>query len=266
MTPALPIKEVSADTQYKLKYSIVSLVTRLEEYKEMVSSAQQAGFCGDDIEFLYLDNSRSNQFDGYSGYNHFMQKAQARYLIYCHQDVLFEFNNRRDLDRIIQQMNEEHPDWAILGNAGKDAQGAKAIRITDPYSADLKVGNFPSKVMSIDENFMVIDRSALIRTTAGLTGFHLYGTDLCFNARQLGTSAWVIDFHLKHKSAGTVDEKYANAQNQLMLTYRQRLQPQVIQAMCSRFFVSGSGLMMKLINQNWLLNLHKSISKKLFNS
>lgn len=266
MTASVPVKEVSAPLQYTVKYTFATLVTRLQEYNEMVRSAEKAGFSGDDIEFIYIDNTVSNQFDGFSGFNRFMQVATGRYLIYCHQDLLFEFDQRRDLDACIDELDQQDRQWAVCGNAGKDNNGVSVERMSDPLANNRKTGSFPSQVISLDENFIVVDRQALLRTTGGLTGFHLYGADICFNARQFGLTVWAVDFHLRHKSAGKVDQNYQQVQVQLMKRYHTRLQAQVIQAMCSRFYVSSSALLMVVFNWAPLLKLHKSVRKRINSS
>lgn len=246
-------------------FTFGTLVTRLDEYHEMVQSAKQAGFDRDDVEFLYIDNSQTNKYDGFTGANRFIDIAKGKYLIYCHQDILFEFDRFEGLMTIISELDQFDPDWAIFGNAGKKESGRSVVRITDPGESDLSSGNFPEKVMTIDENFMVIKLSTNISCTNKVRGFHLYGTDLCYNAYQLGYTAYVVNFHLRHKSAGNPDASYKEVENQLLYRYSLRKKSVVIQSMCSRFFVSSSSALNKAINQKSILNLHKSIKKKIYN-
>ncbi len=259
---ASPVEVTQLPEKQKL-FTFGTLVTRLDEYYEMVESAKQAGFDRDDVEFLYIDNSRSNAYDGFSGANKFIGAATGKYLIYCHQDIVFEFDRYEQLVDRISEVDRLDPDWAILGNAGKKKNGAPALRITYSNVKNLSVGNFPERVMTLDENFMIVKMSANIGCSNGINGFHLYGTDLCFNADQLGYSAYVINFHLLHKSAGNPDKTYYDVQMQLMERYRVRKSGVVIQAMCSRFYISYSRLLNKIINNKALLNVHKSLLKKL---
>lgn len=255
-------KSIEKSAVFPLKYSFCSLVTDIDEYNEMVASAKKLGF-DDDVEFLYVDNSASNELDGFSGYNRFLIEAKGEFIIFCHQDVLFEFDDRVCLERRIDDITHKHPKWAILGNAGKSHAGHSIVRITDPGATNLRQGSFPAKVMSVDENFVVVRRQANIACSSQLSGFHLYGTDLCQNAEYLGYECFVIDFHLRHKSKGNPNASYFAVQDKMKALYRQRKRTQVIQAMCSRFLVSSSRVLMLIGNQKWLLNLHKSLAKKL---
>lgn len=256
------IQEVSSAKEYQFEFSFCTLVTRIDEYKEMVASAIAAGFDEKTCEFLYLDNSQNNEFDGYSGLNHFFKKSRGRYLIYCHQDVLYQYDGKAELLSRIDELSAIDPNWAVLGNAGKTHSSRAVIRITDPHNPDLSQGNFPEKVMSLDENFMLIDREKCIASTGALHGFHLYAVDLCQNAEMLGYSNYVVDFHLYHKSPGNVDASYHAAQERFIKEHRKRKSAQIIDAMCSRFFISASPFKMWLFNQKSVLNLLKSLNKR----
>ena len=257
--------EVTQSTERKKLFTFGTLVTRLDEYNEMVLSAKKAGFNRDDVEFLYIDNSKANEYDGFSGANKFINAAEGKFLIYCHQDILFDFDRFEHLMAVIEELDKVDPNWAIFGNAGKKASGRSVVRITDPGESNLSSGNFPEKVMTIDENFMVIKLSTNISCTNGIQGFHLYGTDLCYNASQLGYNAYVVDFHIRHKSAGNPDASYKKVEVELLHNYSLRKRAIVVQSMCSRFFVSSSTVLNKAINHKPILNLHKSIKKKIYN-
>lgn len=244
--------------EFSKRFSFCTLVTRYDEYLEMVESAKQAGFAGSDVEFLYFDNKQSNQYDGYSGINKAIRAARGKYLIFCHQDILFKFDGRTILDQRIEELEQLDPNWAVAGNAGKTRSGEVKLRITDPYGKDIKKGLFPAEVNSLDENILIINLSQNIACTANMTGFHLYGTDLCQNSYQLGLKSYVIDFHIFHKSAGKVDQSYFYAQKAYAEVQYHRKQGQFVWAMCSGFFVSHSRLKNWLFSRKWLLSLIKS--------
>lgn len=254
--------DVTQRQDYPYLFTFATLVTRKQEYLEMVDSARQAGFDRDDVEFIYIDNSDANRFDGFSGANHFLSRAKGRYLVFCHQDVLFEHDNCDHLIQKLEQLSALDPNWALAGNSGKQADSRVVQRISEPHGQDKLIGELPSPVVSLDENLIVINRKAQIGCTRSLSGFHLYGTDLCFNARQLGYGCYVIDFHLTHKSEGTVGEAYHQARLDVMKNYNERKMPEVVQSMCSRFYVSSSAIANRVYNRKALLNLYSSLAKK----
>lgn len=190
-------------------YSICTLVSRHEEYREMCRNLLAHGFSLDDTEFLRVDNSTDNAIDAYTAYNAFLLEAKNPYIILCHQDIELLDDGRTRLDQIIAEMNVLDPSWGLLGNSGPREDGRLATRITDPVLSDVRYGGpLPARVVGLDENFIVVRRSANLALSHDLRGFHLYGPDLCLIADVLGISAYVVDFHLRHKSAGRKDESF----------------------------------------------------------
>ncbi|MCY6413591.1 acyl esterase [Acinetobacter sp. VNH17] len=260
-----PQKISKKDLIFAKKYTFCTLVTRFDEYLEMVESAKNAGFDGSDIEFLYFDNNNSNEFDGYTGINHALLQAKGEYLIFCHQDILFSFDDRQILDHRIAELNQINVEWAVVGNAGRDQTGRAFTRITDPYGANQKAGNFPHEVMSLDENFLVINRKQNIACSSLLSGFHLYATDLCQNAQYLGLRNYVIDFHLYHKSSGNIDQNYMLSKKRYIYLQQKRKKAQFYSTCCSIFFVSSNSLLTYLFNKKILLKWLRSFYKRLGN-
>jgi hypothetical protein len=177
------------------------MVTKPDEYAEMVASFRAGGF--DDAEFLHVDNSNGNVADAYTAMNLFLTEAKRPYIILCHQDILLLEDGRQRLDLRIAELHAKHPKWALAGNAGVTPGGKQAIRITDTNGDNqARGGPFPVRAAALDENFIVARRSANLALSTDLGGFHLYGTDMCLHADSLGWEAYVIDFHLHHKSGG----------------------------------------------------------------
>jgi hypothetical protein len=222
-----------------IRFSICTLVTDLDEYAEMVGSLREGGFGGPDCEFLYLDNSVSNSFDAFAGYNLFLTRASGDYLILCHQDILLLEQGRAALEARLAELDSLDPAWALCGNAGGAPDGSLAIRITDPHGSDRSIGTFPARAVALDENFIVARRDANLALSHDLRGFHLYGADLCIVADILGRTAYAIDFHLRHKSGGNPDANFNAARLAAMAKYRRALRTRRIRTTCTSFLVSG---------------------------
>ena len=102
----------------------------------------------------------------------------------------------------MSELSALDPNWGLAGNAGGVAPGELAIRIADPHGSDQNTHSFPVPVCSLDENFIVLRADARLAFSADLDGFHFYGTDICLLADVHGYRSYVIDFHLRHLSAG----------------------------------------------------------------
>ena len=234
-------------------FSICTLVTTEDEYQEMMASFVAKGFGHDDCEYLYVDNTNGNSLDGYAGYNLFLNVAKGHYIILCHQDILLDFDSRADLEDRLRTLTETHPKWALCGNSGVRPDGTFAIRITDPLGADTHLGPLPAKVCALDEDFIVVRRDANLALSSDIEGFHLYCTDLCINAKALGYEAFVIDFHLRHKSPGGMSEAFKEVQRQLVSKYNKAWRPRWISTNCTIFFVSGWAWLTKLGNARFVI-------------
>ncbi len=171
----------------------------------MRASFAAHGFTPGVTEFLHLDNSARNAWDAYAGLARLLDQARGAHVILCHQDVRLIGDDAAKLAALLTALTERDPDWAVAGNAGASEEGELRIRITDPHGVDQSAGPFPARVESLDENFLILRAEAGLRPSAALRGFHLYGTDLCLQARRAGRTAWVVDFHLRHLSPGRVD-------------------------------------------------------------
>jgi len=216
-------RELSA-VRSEVRYSLCTLVTRPHEYAEMLRNFGQHGFREEDCEILFVDNSEQNRMDAFAAYNRFLVEARGEYIILCHQDVLLLSDDRAKLDGLLQELTERDPAWAVCGNAGARDNGDVCCRITDPKSDDT-LGSFPEKVICLDENFLVVRRSANLALSSDLRGFHWYGADLCRVADVLGYTAYVIDFHLLHKSKGTFDSTFHQGRLEFAAKYARAFRP-----------------------------------------
>jgi len=260
----MKIQKKINDTHFLYKYSICTLVTNIDEYETMLQSFKQKGFDETNSEFLYIDNIKKNAFDAYSGLNHFLTNASGRYAILCDQDIILEHDNEQDLDQCLSELNKQDASWSLAGNAGGVNLAELAIRITDPGGTS-KIGTFPSKVGSLDENFIVVNQKNRICLSGDLKGFHLYGSDICLIADILGFNAYVINFHLTHNSDSSsvnIPNSYYIDQQKLILKYKRALRSRFIRTTCSRFFVSHSNLLSFLFNKKRILNIIRALQIK----
>jgi hypothetical protein len=224
----------------RIAYSVGTLVTDPAQYRVMQASFEAKGFTDRDCEFLHIDNSARNNVDAYTGLNQLLNRARGRYAILCHQDVRLHDDDRAKLDATLAALQQHDPTWALVGNAGGVGPGRLALRITDPHGTDTRLGTFPVKVSTLDENFIVVKQSARLSFSRDLSGFHFYGADICLVAEILGYSAYVIDFHLEHLSAGNSSADFILARSEFQAKWSHALRPRWLQTTCALVPVSGS--------------------------
>lgn len=237
----IPQYALSIDHEKQIfEFSICTLVTRKEEYTEMLASFNKAGFTPEICEFLYLDNSIANKFDGFKGLNLFLKQARGKYIIICHQDILMDKDNIDDLRKQLITLEKTDSNWAICGNAGAMGPNHIVYHISYPTGELMSKGKFPVKVSSLDENFILVKNSASLSLAKNLTGFHLYATDLCLNAELNGFNSYVIRFNLTHKSRGNLSPDFFEIRKELIKNYNHFFRGRWIQTTFTVFYLSGS--------------------------
>lgn len=248
--PDFAVSVTAREDDKRPRFSICTLVTNGSEYAGMVESFVSHGFTPADCEFLYIDNSESNRFDAFGGYNVFLSEARGDFIVLCHQDIVLLDDGRAELEQRLDELTARDPRWAVCGNAGGVSFTRVAVRITDRYGGDQSFGSFPSPASALDENFIVVRRDANLALSQDLSGFHFYGADLCIVADFLGRSAWVIDFHLRHNGVGTTGATFYALRKDVARKYQRALRPRWVVTTVSYFFLSGSSTISRVLTSH----------------
>jgi hypothetical protein len=233
-----------------IQFRICTIANNLDQYGEMRDSIENAGFTSENSVFELFDNSKQNLAEPYSTFNQVLSRATEPYLIFCHQDVLFnQGDGSQKLLSLIEKMNSEHPNWAVLGNAGVNLNRQFVRRITDAFGS-FNEGPLPQQVISLDENFLVIKQEAHLTFSKNLSGFHLYGVDLCLNAYLKGHSCYVIDFHLNHLSGGNINDSFHILKKQFQEVWGPQFNFLYVPTVCTTIFLSKNRYLMAFFTKN----------------
>ncbi|HSI11444.1 MAG TPA: hypothetical protein VK961_05345, partial [Chthoniobacter sp.] len=137
-----------------------------------------------------------------------VQSTEEPYLILCHQDIrLNPEHNIEQLTAALEHLDQVDPSWMVAGNAGFDFGGGHVLNLDDPGGCG-RDKRLPRRVLSLDENLLILKAGTALKASADLEGFHLYGTDLCLNAFLAGGAAYVIDFLIIHLSPGNPNSQH----------------------------------------------------------
>ena len=137
-------------------------------------------------------------------YNSGMDATTADVIVFAHQDVFLPDGWFKSLSASIEKISAQNPDWAVLGVFGIALTGAEAGHV---YSCGIQrvLGRpmaAPVEVGSLDELVLIIRRSSGVRFDHKLPGFHLYGTDICLEARRRGLKCYALSAFCVHNSNG----------------------------------------------------------------
>jgi hypothetical protein len=247
------------------EYHICTLVTDTKQYQTMKSSFLSAGF--DEARCLYtvFDNTLSNQWDPYAvissvlaGIEDGASGDRPRYIIFCHQDVqLDQGHGINELTTALKALEVLDSKWAVAGNGGV-TDGLKTIRhISDPFGISF-METLPARVLTLDENLLIVKPGTGLRCSPEMSGFHLYGTDLCLNALMRGYRAYVVDFKLTHLSRGNVDEVFYAVLQKLQAAWNRRFIGALVASPCITFVLSRFAPVSSVLSRSRTANFFRS--------
>ena len=248
MSTVLNLAKPITSLVYEYEFSICTLVTRKTEYEEMLQSFLNKGFDQETCEYLFIDNTNGCTFDAYAGLNQFLQQAKGKYIILCHQDIIIHDHDRNHLVTKINEIEAADKNWAILANAGGVNFKWIATNLTQGSGNVISEKRLPLQTKTVDENFILVKSSANLSLSHNLSGFHMYGSDLCLISDILGFNAYVIEFNLIHKSDGNADKSFDVSRKNFIDKYAHALRGRFMTTTITRFYISGSWL--KLIFNN----------------
>ena len=138
-------------------------------------------------------------------YNSAIDEAKHDIVVFAHQDVYLPETWAGDLKRALDYLAEHDPQWGVLGVFGVVQKSDR--RAGYCYSTGLRkiLGKpfaAPIPAESLDELVLIVRKSSGLRYDERLCGFHLYGTDICLEARRLGLSSYIIPAFCIHNSIG----------------------------------------------------------------
>lgn len=252
--------KLTTEIEYLYQYSICTMVTNTDEYSEMKDSFINAGFNSDECQFICADNTQTNQFDAYKAINRFLKEAKGKYIIICHQDILIDHDDQSVLEKRINEINDIDPKWAILGNAGASDLYTFCMVITENGKL-FRMGSFPTRVSSLDENFLLIKAEANLGVSHDLSGFHLYGTDMCLIAECMGRNSYAIDFNITHKSSGRMNASFYEISEKLQKKYSRFFRGRYIKTTITRFYLGAGPIWSTVMNLGIVKNMVRIVYK-----
>jgi|KBSSwiS6_1023812.scaffolds.fasta_scaffold27292_2 hypothetical protein len=244
-------------TPYPFLFSICTMVNNMREYEEMKKSFEQCGFT-ENCEYLIADNTSGNQFSAYEAIAVFLKQSSAQYIILVHQDVRC-IDNQEILVGCLNRLTHQDKRWALCGNAGCRGYHKEIFYLNNAGKEKITQG-LPARVTSLDENLLIINRNTNLTLSADLTGFHLYGTDLCLTADFLGYTCYVIPFMVEHLSLGNVKELKMH-QGTFIRQYGKKLRNRFIKTTCTKFYLSNSVWKNTLFNNKLVFSFIKMLQR-----
>lgn len=143
---------------------------------------------------------------GYSSaaasYNNGLRKAKTDVVIFAHQDVYFPRGWIASLRGALDLLSVRDPDWGVLGIWGDRYSGGPPGYLywtgVDGTAGEPFDGVREVKVL--DEAVLIFRKSSDLSFDERLRGFHMYGTDICLEARRRGRKCYVFSGFCVHNT------------------------------------------------------------------
>src|SRR4051794_37329697 len=137
-------------------------------------------------------------------YNAGIEKAKTDLLVFVHQDVYLPEGWVASVEKALEVLSKKDPQWGVLGVWGVKRSGEGVGYL---YCAGLmrKLGQAfddAPEVRSLDEVVLIIRKSSGLRFDESLPGFHMYGTDICLEAKRQGMKCHAISAFCVHNTNG----------------------------------------------------------------
>jgi GT2 family glycosyltransferase len=171
-------------------------------------------------------------------YNHALTQAKHDFMVFIHDDVIFESNNWGH--KVIQHLQQS--EYGILGIAGTASLSTSGVWWEDmsrtigivKHQRDSKTwitqysGHFKDRIIPavcVDGVFMAMNRKKLQENfNERLTGFHFYDVDFCIaNFIAFVKIGVIFNVPLIHKSIGQTSETWESHRAQFLATHKYNL-------------------------------------------
>jgi Glycosyltransferase like family len=137
-----------------------------------------------------------------AAYNSGLDAALNDIVIFIHQDVYLPDGWMQQLTESIRTLEAAGQKWGVLGCFGvtKDHRDG----LGQVYSTGLgligKPVAVPTPVDTLDEIVLIFRNSSGLRFDPEVPNFHMYGADICLEARQRGLSSYAIPAFCVHNT------------------------------------------------------------------
>jgi len=134
-------------------------------------------------------------------YNEAINECSENIIIFVHHDVLLPDTFFNDLELSLNKLNNTN--WGVLGSAGIRINGIASANVTDRGFLFRTIESKPTLVNTMDELILVVRKSSfpILKFDENIINNHLFGTDICLQARKQGMTNYIVDIHCFHNSS-----------------------------------------------------------------
>jgi len=139
-----------------------------------------------------------------SAFNDGIRRAGTDLLVFAHQDVYLPEGWTERAEKALGQLTQTDPNWAVAGIWGVKPSGEPAGHLFCASLNQVLGRRYEGglEVQSLDEVLLILKKSSGVKFDEQLPGFHMYGTDVCLEARKRGRKSYAISALCIHNTNG----------------------------------------------------------------
>lgn len=174
-------------TESLLKWSVISAINNEEVLKHCLLSSPDVRSAAEVI-------LQTGHTSAAAAYNAAIQKARTDLLVFAHQDVYLPEGWVAAVQDAISVLSKTDPDWGVLGVWGPRLSGESAGFVYDGGWRNVLGKPFEGgiEVQTLDEVVLIFRKASGLRFDPQIPGFHMYGADLCMEARKRNRKCYAI--------------------------------------------------------------------------
>jgi glycosyltransferase involved in cell wall biosynthesis len=138
-----------------------------------------------------------------AAYNDGIENATSDLLVFVHQDVYLPEGWIESVAESLETLQGVDPNWGVLGVWGTVNDSTQPVGYlwwTGGGAGWEKPFEGAKEVVALDEVVLILRKSSGVRFDEQLRGYHLYGADICFEARRLGRKCYAIPAFCVHNT------------------------------------------------------------------
>ncbi|MDB6111215.1 MAG: hypothetical protein JWR69_2965 [Pedosphaera sp.] len=193
----MPTEPATTSPKNALKWTVIVAVNNQEVLRSSLLSSPEISSASEVILQTGFTSAAA-------AYNAGIEKARTDLLVFVHQDVYLPAGWVAALEKALDVLSKQDPQWGVLGVWGVKRSGDGVGYL---YCAGLmqKLGREfedAPEVRSLDEVLLIVRKSSGLRFDEEMPGFHMYGTDLCLEAQRRGMKCHAISAFCVHNTNG----------------------------------------------------------------
>jgi hypothetical protein len=136
-----------------------------------------------------------------SAYNAAIRKASSDLLVLVHQDVYLPEGWIETVQHTLDLLSVQDSNWGVIGvwGAVDSRQRVGYLYWTGDYGWERPFEGV-KEVVSLDEVVLIFRKSSGLRFDEDLPGYHMYGADICAEARRQGKKSYAISAFCIHNT------------------------------------------------------------------